>query len=90
MGIRDIFDSSRANLEKIVANKSLYVSSFIQKTKIQVDEKGTVASAVTIAELENKFSSHVFRANKPFAYLIIDRSTNMLLFCGQYGNPNKA
>jgi serine protease inhibitor len=88
MGIRDMFDSANANLEKIVANKSLYVSSFIQKTKIQVDEKGTIASAVTVADLENKFGSHEFIANRPFAYLIIDRSTNMLLFCGQYGKPN--
>jgi serine protease inhibitor len=88
MGITDLFDSDSANLEKIVENKSLFVSSLIQKTKITVDEKGTVASAISAAVLANKSTPPRFYANRPFAYLIVDKETNMLLFCGQYSKPD--
>lgn len=37
----------------------------------------------------NKNSAPQFYANRPFAYLIIEKSTNILLFCGQVKNPTE-
>lgn len=41
MGLRDLFDSNAANLTKI-SKRNIYVSQFVQKSIIDVNEKGTV------------------------------------------------
>jgi len=46
MGIQDIF-SSAANFTGIVFNKYLQLANIIQNAKIEVDEEGTIAAAVT-------------------------------------------
>lgn len=88
MGLIDIFDVTKANLSKISRHPT-YLSRIIHKAQIDVNEVGTVASAVTAATLMNKSSPPRFYANHPFAFLIIDKNTNTLLFCGQVRNPGK-
>lgn len=44
MGITDLFDSQRANLLGMF-DHYLFLSRIIQKSEIEVDEDGTVASA---------------------------------------------
>lgn len=73
----------------------LFVSSAQQKVKIQVDEEGTRAAAVTeilVGEggmllekepLELHFDS-------PYLYMLIDRETGVPLFLGIMENPEKA
>lgn len=46
MGLVDIFDATKANLSGI-AKYSPYLSRIIHKAKIEVNEEGTVAAAVT-------------------------------------------
>lgn len=46
MGLVDIFDANKANLSGI-AKYSPYLSRIIHKAKIEVNEEGTVAAAVT-------------------------------------------
>lgn len=87
MGIKDIFDADAADLLGIFPHY-LYVSRLVQRAEIEVDEEGTVASAVAAATLEYKSPPPVFRANKPFAYLIVDRQTRSILFAGKVTNPN--
>lgn len=84
MGITDMFDT-RANLSNI--NQQYYISAMVHKTKISVDEKGTVAAAVTTATFANKATPPKFHANKPFLYFIIDKPTRLILFSGQYASP---
>lgn len=85
MDIKDVFDQNRADLSKI--NNRYFISSMIHKTKISVDEKGTTAAAVTTSIFANKATPPKFHANKPFLYFIVDRVTKMILFSGQYVNP---
>ncbi|XP_023034535.2 serine protease inhibitor 77Ba-like isoform X1 [Drosophila willistoni] len=87
MGIRDLFDEDRANLNRMASG--LYARVCIHSTKIIVDEKGTTAAAVTSASLVNKATPPKFVLNKPFQYLIVDKSTNLLLFAGQVRNPKE-
>lgn len=88
MGLTDIFNVKKANLSKI-SKHPVYLSRIIHKAQIDVNEVGTVASAATGALLANKSISPRFQANRPFAFLIIEKNTNTLLFCGQVRNPGK-
>lgn len=85
MGLFDLFDSKYANLSKI-SKHATFVSQFLQKAVIDVDEKGTVAAAVT-ASLSFQSIPSQFYVNRPFAFMIVERTTNTILFCGQVRNP---
>lgn len=88
MGLTDIFDARKANLSKITQHP-IYLSRIIHKATIDVNEVGTVAAAATGAIFANKAISPRFYANHPFAYLIVEKTTSTLLFCGQVRNPGK-
>lgn len=81
MGINDLFDSSRANLDNIARDN--YVSSIFHATRIIVNEEGTEAGAVTTAVLVNKASPTRFYVDRPFSYLIVEKTANVLLFAGE-------
>lgn len=66
-----------------MSTSSLYVSDMRQKTFISVDEEGTEAAAVTVAEMrKNGFSGDLMTFNRPFLYLIREKSTGVILFAG--------
>lgn len=88
MGLTDIFNVKKANLSRI-SRHPIYLSRLIHKAQIDVNEVGTVASAATGAIFANKAISPRFHANRPFAFLIIEKNTNTLLFCGQVRKPGK-
>lgn len=85
LGIKDLFDQSHANLDRI--NSNYFVSSVLHKTKIRVDEKGTEASGVTTSIFANKATPPKFHANRPFIYFIVDKQTRLILFAGVYKTP---
>ena len=87
MGIQDLFNSQEANLLGMF-NDYLYVSKVIQKAEIGVDEVGTEASAATGGIYQYKAPPPKFRANKPFAFLIVDKMTQAVVFAGKIINPN--
>ena len=68
----------------------LYVSMMKQKARIEVNEKGTKAAAVTVAGLKRKSMSIneprgvEFHATRPFVYYIVENSTGMIYFMGTY------
>jgi serine protease inhibitor len=86
MGIHDVFESY-ANLSKISTSSEVFLSRLIHKAKIEVNEEGTLAVAVTAALFSNKASPPRFLANRPFIYFIVDKATNLLLFSGTVKNP---
>lgn len=88
MGLTDIFDPNKADLSKI-SKHSIYLSRIIHKSLIQVNEVGTVATAATGGIFANKATPPRFHANRPFGFLIIERTTNTILFCGQVRKPGK-
>lgn len=88
MGLTDIFNVKKANLSRI-SKHPIFLSRIIHKATIDVNEVGTVASAATGAIFANKAISPRFQANRPFAFLIIEKNTNTLLFCGQVRKPGK-
>ena len=57
-----------------------------QVAKIDVNEEGTEAAAVTILGYETTAmpDQAIFHANRPFLYTISEQSTGVILFMGQY------
>ena len=85
MGMKRAFSADAADFSNM-ANEGLYVSNFRQKTYVKVDEKGTEAAAVTVAEMRKNASigsSTLFLSfDRPFVYLIREQSTGAILFVG--------
>lgn len=99
MGIKEIFDSEKADLTNIIERNettdNIFVGEVIHKTHIDLNEKGTKAAAVTYAGifsngamLEEKRKVNII-FNKPFIYMIRDNETKEILFFGTIYEPNK-
>ena len=73
-----------------MSSADLYVSKIRQRAKIEVNEDGAKASAVTIAEMSftaagpQEYQKSEFHANRPFLYLIREESTRSIFFIGTY------
>ena len=86
LGIRSLFDQEQARLTE-VSSEPLFVSDILQKARINVNEDGCEAAAVTTACVTNgKAPDNIveFRADRPFLYFITERSTGLILFAGAY------
>jgi len=78
-----------------IADADLRVSKIKQKTFVEVNEEGTEAAAVTAIEMV--FSSSgggsvppiPFFADRPFLYLIKEKSTGAILFIGRMDEPQE-
>ncbi|MBR6423861.1 MAG: serpin family protein [Bacteroidales bacterium] len=85
LGMKKAFSASEADFSNM-ANEYLYVSNFRQKTYVRLDEKGTEAAAVTVAEMRK--NSYIgggplcLLFDRPFVYLIREQSTGAILFIG--------
>ena len=91
MGINLAFDSYFAEIPNMCERGGVYISMMRQKAKIKVNEEGSEAAAVTIAganyttSLEPVvYQKATFHANKPFVYVISERSSGVILFVGKF------
>lgn len=67
-----------------------WISMMRQKAHLKLDEKGTEAAAATVVSVVDKAMQRYveFIADKPFLYIISERSTGSIFFIGQYmGEP---
>ena len=88
LNIQKIFNNDQADLSsmfdasKIGMNRCL--KHPVQICKIAVDEKGTEASAVTLISGADCVNDNLyFTVNRPFAFLISERSTGLPIFMGR-------
>jgi serpin B len=66
----------------------LFINRVIHSTFVEVNEEGTEAAAVTIVEIAKMSAGGgmpVFRADKPFMFVIRENSTGAILFMGKMG-----
>ncbi|MEA4984899.1 MAG: serpin family protein [Paludibacter sp.] len=85
MGMRKAFDPS-ADFTGI-ADDDLMISGIIHSTYCDVNEEGTEAAAVTIVEVIKDSMPEIltFNANRPFIFVIREKSTGVILFMGKMG-----
>lgn len=88
LGLDNIF-SSNADFSGI-ADKNVNVDTILQKTKLELDENGTKAAAVTAVIMECMSAVEEkepviknVELTRPFAFLIYDRSNDEILFMGK-------
>ncbi|XP_071440479.1 serpin B6-like [Hetaerina americana] len=87
LGLEDIFNVARSDLRKL-SHSRLYVSKVLHQAEIKVAEEGTVASAVTVATINNFSMPTVFNANHPFLFIVIEKTTKAIIFAGKVSNPS--
>jgi len=94
LGMTDMFNDE-ADLTGMDASGSLLISEVKQKAFIEVNEEGAEASAATYAIGIPRGGGgpppHIeeFKVNRPFIFLIRDKSTKMLLFQGRIKDPSQ-
>ena len=88
MGMLKAFTDA-AELQGIHKTAPLSVSFVKQNTFAAVDEEGTEAAAVTTIGiiLTSMPSYPVFICNRPFAFIISEKTSNTILFMGRIMNP---
>ncbi len=95
MGMPRAFSQNAAEFPNMVQKHNndvndIYVSMMKQMAKIEVNEDGTKAAAVTIAEMSersampNRPQREEFHATRPFVYFIVENSTGTIYFMGTY------
>lgn len=85
LGVSGIFGAS-ADFANI-SDAPLMVSQVIHQAFIQVDEVGTEAAAATVAVM-SRCMPEVFEAHTPFAFHIVDRKSQLVLFSGAVDSPS--
>ncbi|XP_028677160.1 alpha-1-antitrypsin homolog [Erpetoichthys calabaricus] len=88
MGVTDLFEGD-ANLSRITDKIKLKVSQFSHKAVLTVDEVGTEASAGSFSEIMPLRKPPVIKLNRPFILMIIQKTTDQLLFMGKIANPKE-
>lgn len=84
MGMTDAF-SEKADFSGL-SDEKVSISDVIQATFVNVDEEGTEAAAVTVATLDNSvmpMRTSTFYINRPFAYIIREKTSGTILFMGK-------
>lgn len=85
MGMGIAFEADKADFSRM-SDRDAYISFVTQDTYIATDEVGTEAAAVTVVGIVGTSApvteSVVFKADKPFIYMIQENSSGSVLFMG--------
>jgi serpin B len=94
LGMIDAYDPAKADFSGMVdtaARERLSVSKVVHQSFVDVNEEGTEAAAATAVVLNAPSPvpppPKVFRADRPFVYLIRDTRHGTILFLGRLTNP---
>jgi serpin B len=74
-----------------ISDEPLQLSDVLQKVRVQVDEEGTRAAAVTAMIMGNGFIMNPAKMNlnRPFLFLIADEATGAIAFAGAVCDPTQ-
>lgn len=93
MGMPSAFTPGEADFSGITGFNDISISNILHKTFVEVAEEGTEAAAATAVIVmrasmpPDEGGAVVFRADRPFIYVIKDNSTGAILFIGRYSKP---
>jgi serpin B len=92
LGMPAAFDPDRADFSGMSTQDRVFISAVLHKAFVDVNEEGTEAAAATgvAVGIKSAISPHepiVFRADRPFLFLIVDNRSKSILFIGRVVNP---
>jgi len=94
LGMTDAFSESEADFSGMDGRRHwLYIGAVLHKAFVEVNEKGTEAAAATAVIMQARAMPRplpVVRADHPFLFLIVDRTTGAVLFIGRVADPTAA
>jgi serine protease inhibitor len=85
LGMGVAFDGG-ADFSRITGSLGPYISDVYHKSFVEVDEKGTEATAVTVVEIRETSAGpdeNVIRFDRPFAFAIYEKASGTMLFMGR-------
>jgi len=92
LGMEDAFIEGRADFSGIDGSRDLLVSSVFHQAFVDVHERGTEAAAATAVVVEVTSllppPREVFRADRPFLFLIREKVTGDIVFMGRFARPD--
>jgi serpin B len=89
MGMKEAF-SDAADFSGMNGKKDLLISNVMHKAFVEVNEEGTEAAAATAVGMKLTAilaEPLIFRADKPFVFMIRDNRSQSILFMGRVMNP---
>ena len=90
LGMTDAFDFHRADFSNISGTDDLALSGVNHEAFVSVDEHGTEAAGGTgaaVATVQSLSSTPLFKADRPFLFVIRDDLTGTVLFVGRLVEP---
>ncbi|NOZ80311.1 MAG: serpin family protein [DPANN group archaeon] len=83
--------SRAADFSGMTGNKDIYIDRVIHQAYIDVDEEGTEAAAATTVTMRTTAMAPqeqvIFRADRPFVFLIRENTSGDVLFMGKVRDP---
>lgn len=95
VGIKDGFSKGRADLSGIEGSRRLSVDEAVHKAFVEVNENGTEAAGATGISILFKSRLRVpeyvldIKADRPFLFLIVEKTSNVVLFLGRLVDPRR-
>ncbi|KAL8595393.1 hypothetical protein ACOMHN_024092 [Nucella lapillus] len=94
LGFRRMFSPKEADFTRLKprqknSRKSPYVQTMIHRAAIEVNENGTIASASTALKVTSRKYVHYFRVNRPFLFVLRDKTLGINLFIGRVTDPRQ-
>uniref|UniRef100_A0A3B5MXM7 Serpin peptidase inhibitor, clade E (nexin, plasminogen activator inhibitor type 1), member 3 n=1 Tax=Xiphophorus couchianus TaxID=32473 RepID=A0A3B5MXM7_9TELE len=77
LGVSDAFNPTAADFTGISVEEGLYVSDAVHEVRIEVTEDGTKAAAATAMVLLKRSRAPVFKADRPFLFLLRQVNTGI-------------
>ncbi len=89
LGMPLAFTQGEADFSGIDGSNDLFISEVVHQAYVDVSETGTVAAAATGVGLgvEIVMVPTYFTVNQPFIFMIVDNTSNVVLFMGRVDDP---
>lgn len=79
--------SNQADFSGMDGSRNLFIDEVIHKAFVEVSEEGTEAAAATAVGMRTTSMPPMFEVNRPFLFLIREKSTGIILFIGRVTDP---
>ncbi len=92
LGLSDAFDPQLADFSGISGTRGLFIGAAVHKAFVEVNEEGTEAAAATgisVGVTSMPMPPKIFRADRPFLFLIRANASGKILFMGRICDPSK-